>query len=208
MNLHRSSPPALAILFALAGMPASAADTEDPDWPCEQALVSKISVAVVWDGPSVDGLQQRWGSDTEISALVQRLTSRGTNPTEYESLIEAYAAEQAPTERDRRLTLLFAGVLEVLDADRSKLNSGILRYSRDQQRRALALDEKLTELVQLESDTTDAGHRKLEELAKRIELEQRVFDDRERSIPFLCTRPRVVEQRIGELARAISGQLE
>ena len=85
---------------------------------------------------------------------------------------------------------------------------GILRYSRDQQRRAEALDAHLTEMVQLESDESDAALQRLAELSMRIELEQRVFDDREKSIPFLCTRPRVIEQRIGELARAISSQLD
>jgi len=208
MNTRNSRSSALAVLFALAGLPASAADPEDPEWPCEQALVSEVSAAVVWDGPSLEALQGRWESDPEVSALVQRLNSRNIERALYEPLIEAYAAAQPPAERDRRLTLLFAGILEVLNADRRKLNSGILRYSRDQQRRAQALDEKLAEMVRLESDRSDAARQRLKELDKRIELEQRVFDDREKSIPFLCTRPRVVERRIGELARVISGQLE
>lgn len=208
MNPQRSCSPALAALIALIGIPAFAFDGEDPDWPCEQALVSEVSAAVVWDGPGVDELPDRWESDAEISALVQRLTSPRPDPAGSEVLIEAFAAAQAPADRDRKLTMLFAGVLEVLNADRRKLNAGILRYSRDQQRRARVLDANLTEMVQLETDVSDSARRKLEELGKRIELEQRVFDDREKSIPFLCTRPRVVEQRVGELARAISSQLE
>jgi len=200
--------PAFAVLATLLGMPAHAIDGDDPNWPCEQALVTEVSPAVVWDGPPLDGLEEYWGSDASISELVQRLTSRDADRAEDEPLIEAFAAAQPAAARDHRLTILFAGVLEVLNADRRKLNAGILRYSRDQQQRAEALDADLTDMVRLETEDADAARQRLAELTKRIELEQRIFDDREKSIPFLCTRPRVVEQRIGELARTISAQLQ
>lgn len=209
MNTQNACSSALVVLLALTGLPAIATNSDDTAWPCEQALVLEVPAAVVWDGPSVDGLQGQWKSDPGISALVQRLTARDTDPTAYEPLIEAYTtAIQPPAERDRRLTLLFAGVLEVLNADRSKLNAGILRYSRDQQRRAEVLDKDLTEMVRLESDGSDEARRRLEALSQRIELEQRIFDDREKSLTFLCARPRVVEQRIGDLARTIATHLE
>lgn len=208
INMQRSCYPIIAALVLLSRVPAFASDLEDPDWPCEQALVAEISAAVVWDGPSVDGLSDQWGSDPDVAALVQRLVARRIEPADAESLIEAFAGAQAPADRDHRLTLLFAGVLDVLNADRSKLNDGILRYARDQERRARALDDHLAELVRLEADDSQAADQRLEELQKRFQIEQRIFDDREKSIPFLCTSPRVVEQRIGDLARAIAAQLE
>ena len=200
--------PALALLVALHGSTASADTLVDRDWPCEQALVSEVSAAVVWDGPSVEGLSERWSSDPEVAALVRRLTARRTDGIEPDVLIESFAVAQPPATRDHRLSLLFAGVLQVLNADRHKLNTGILRYARDQQRRAEVLDGHLAEIVRLESKASEESRQRLPELRRRIDLEQRMFDDRERSIPFLCTRPRVVEQRIGELARAIAYHLE
>ncbi|MGB5833565.1 MAG: hypothetical protein WBG92_16440 [Thiohalocapsa sp.] len=187
---------------------ASAADGNDPDWPCEQALVPEISAAVVWDGPSVDGLSDQWQSDMQVAALTKRLTGRDTDPNEFEPSIEAFAKAQPVSNRDARLTLLFVGVLSILNADRRMLNDGILRYSRDQERRARILDGHLSEMVELESDQSPGGAKRLVELQDVVQIEQRIFDDREKTIPFLCTRPRVIEERIGELARTISAQLE
>lgn len=185
-----------------------AADGDDPDWPCEQALVAEVSAAVVWDGPSIEAMSGRWQADAEVADLVRRLVARGADLAESDRLIEAFATAQPPAERDRRLTLLFAGVLQRLNADRRMLNDGILRYSRDQARRARVLDSHLAELVELESDPSPEAAKRLAELQEQLVLEQRIFDDREKTIPFLCTRPRAVEQRIGELARSIAAHLE
>lgn len=197
---------ALFILLCAATVHAEPADLRD--WPCEQALVPEVSAAVVWDGPSIEGLAEQWPADVEVAELVRRLTARRTGSAESEALVESFAAALPAADRDRRLTLLFAGVLQTLNADRAKLNNGILRYARDQQRRAEVLDRHLAEFIRLEADTSEEGRLRLVEERRRLDLEQRMFDDRERSIPFLCTRPRVVEQRIGELARAIAYHLE
>lgn len=206
--MQRSCYSAIAMLLLVTWLPVFAIEAEDADWPCEQALVSEVSAASVWDGPSVDGLSEQWRSDPDVAPLVQRLISRGVEQAESESLIEVFAGAQPSADRDRRLTLLFSGVLDVLNADRNRLNDGILRYARDQERRARILDDRLAALVRLEAEGSEATGQSLDEQRKRFEIEQRVFDDRERSIPFLCTRPRVVEQRIGELARSIAAQLE
>lgn len=210
-DLSRPTTAALAAVLLFGGVlpgTAPAADGENPDWPCEQALVPEVAAAVVWGGPSIEGATGQWQSDAEVAELVHRLVARGTDPAAAESLIEAFAMAQPRGERDRRLTMLFAGVLERLNADRAMLNDGILRYSRDQERRARVLDSHLAELVELESDPSSESATRLAELQEQLVLEQRIFDDREKTIPFLCTRPRAVEQRIGELARSIAAYLE
>jgi hypothetical protein len=208
MKIQRSSL-ALLVGLNLSFLGAQAAEeSENPDWPCEQALVPEVSAAVVWDGPDPTPFSDQWASDAEVAGLARRLSARGTDRAHSESLIEAFAEAQPSAERDRRLTLLFAAVLDILNADRGKLLSGILRYSRDQERRARVLDSDLTQMVELEEEGSEEARQRLAELRTRVELEQRVFDDREKSIPFLCTRPRAVEQRIGELARAIASRLE
>jgi hypothetical protein len=175
----------------------------DAAWPCEQALVAEVSAAVVWDGPPVDGLRGEWRKVPPVAELVPRLAAPRADPADSEARIEAFARLHAGEDKDRLLTLLFAGVLESLNEDRRQLNSGILRYARDQERRAKELDRQL-----VEGDPSGAAQRRLGELKKRLEIEQRVFDDREKAIPFLCTRPRSVEQRMGEIARAIAYRLD
>ena len=59
----------LALLLA-DGCGALAAAAGDRDWPCEQALVPEVAAAVVWDGPSVEGLGDRWAEDPDAFMAV------------------------------------------------------------------------------------------------------------------------------------------
>ena len=199
----------LCMATLLPACSLSSAATEDAaDWPCEQALVSEVAAAVVWDGPSIDGLEAQWRENPDVAAVVHRLAARTTNEAQATAAIAAFAEAQPAAVRDQRLSLLFAGVLQLLNQDRQVLNEGILRYARDQQRRADGLGERLSEFAQLESDTSTAAQTRLTALRGQIDIEQRIFDERESAIPFLCTRPRVIEQRIGQIAREIAAHLE
>ena len=208
MKSHYLTASLLVALSIPTGPGPLAATADDPDWPCEQALVPEVTAAVVWDGPGVESLGDRWSGDQEVAALVHRLVARDVDDAAAEAAIESFAMAQPAAERDHRLSLLFAGVLQLLNADRRKLNQGILRYARDQQRRAELLGEHLAEIARIESDTSAAARERLAALHRQVELEQRVFDERELTIPYLCTRPRVVEERIGRLARTIAYHLE
>lgn len=181
---------------------------EEPDWPCEQVLVPEVSAAVVWAGPPVDEVAQSWRSVPRVEEVVARVTAPTSDPEAAEAAIAAFAASLDPAGRNAMLTALFAGVLETLNGERSMMIDGIKRYSRDQARRAEALGEKLDDMVRLEQDSSDAARAELEALTKTLEIEQRVFDEREKSIEFLCTRPVAVEQRLGLLAREIAAHLD
>lgn len=193
------------VLGLSAGQGAAGPDT---DWPCEQALVPEVAAAAVWDGPAVDGIGSAWRDDPAVAALVQRVVGPRVSETEAEQAIEAFAAGLDTGSKDRMLTLAFAGVLDTLNRDRETLISGIMRYSRDQQRRAEALGKELDEMVRLEEDRSESAASQLAALSQRLELEQRMFDEREKTIPYLCTRPIAVEQRIGVLARTLAGYLD
>lgn len=60
-------------------------------------------------------------------------------------------------------------------------------------------------MVALGRDRSEPAARAREALKQRLALEERVCDEREKSITFLCTRPVVIEQRLGLLARTIAG---
>lgn len=194
----------LATALATAGVNAQ----EVEDWPCEQAYVPIITAAVVWDGPSPAELHQDWRALPEVEALVRKLSSRNLDMTTADGMIEAFAEQQVAGQKDRMLTLLFAGVLETLNADRKTLMSGIQRYARGQQRRADILGEKLSKMVELERESSESAKKELAEMQNSIEIEQRSFDDRERTLPHLCSRPRALQGRIGAIARTIAGYLD
>lgn len=205
----RQAAPLLVLGVAQWHGPALAGNgPQEADWPCEQVLVPEVSAAVVWAGPPVDDIGQSRRSIPRVADVVERITAPTSSPEAAEAAIGSFAASLDPSDRNAALTALFAGVLETLNGERGMMIEGIKRYSRDQARRAEALGEKLDDMVRLEQDPSDAARAELEALTKTLEIEQRVFDERERSIEFLCTRPVAVEQRLGFLAREIAAHLD
>ncbi|MEW7999529.1 MAG: hypothetical protein AB2540_10450 [Candidatus Thiodiazotropha endolucinida] len=184
------------------------AEERPPDWPCEQALVREIPAAVVWAGPSIAGLEHAWEQDKEVSRLVKRFVVSDYDLDAADAEIAEFSAEQDASEKDSRLTLLFAGVIQTLNEERKKKLDGIIRYARGQAARANRLSHELDEMVQLQEDPSQAARERLALMQKEMEIKQRMFDEREDFIQHLCTRPRVIEERLGSLARSIAYYLD
>lgn len=181
---------------------------QNPDWPCEQILVPEVPAAVVWAGPSIEGLEAAWRQDAAIEALVQRLSAPDYDADAADAEIAAFADAQAPADKNHKLTLLFAGVLQSLNDARDKQLSGIMRYARGQAARADRLSEELDEMVRLQDDPSAEAQERFALMSKEMELKQRIFDEREMFIQHLCTRPMVIEQKLGVLARTIAYYLD
>jgi hypothetical protein len=203
---------ATMLVCGLSLQPAlQAAETpgdENPDWPCEQILVPEIAPAVVWAGPSIEGMQDAWRKDAEVESLVQRLTSADYNLDNADNDIGAFAKRQPAAEKDHKLTLLFAGVIQRLNEVRSNELNDIMRYARGQSDRANQLSGELDEMVKLQDDPSEAAQKRLALIQGEMELKQRMFDDREAFIQHLCGRPVVIEQKVGTLARTIAYYLD
>ncbi len=178
------------------------------DWPCQQALVSDIPAAVVWAGPSIDKLQVNWQQDDDISRMVNRMSSPDYDESKAEGEIEQFSKAQPATEKDARLSLLFAGLHESLNQIRKKELDGIMRYSHGQALRADQLSQELDEMVRLQDDPSAAAQERLQMMQKEMEIKHRMFDEREAFIEHLCTRPVLIEEKLGVLARTIAYYLD
>ncbi|MET0009475.1 MAG: hypothetical protein ABW109_16565 [Candidatus Thiodiazotropha sp. 6PLUC4] len=185
-----------------------AAEEKNPDWPCEQAYVSDVPAAVVWAGPSIDGMEKLWQHDKQIESLVLRFVSADYVVDDADREIAAFADQQIPEEKDNKLTLLFAGVIESLNVKRKKELDGITRYAQGQAERANRLSEELDEMVRLQDDPSPDAQARFILMQNEMEIKQRMFDERETFIQYLCTRPRVVEEKLGSLARTIAYYLD
>ena len=106
------------------------------------------------------------------------------------------------------MLLLFAGVIQTLNEARKKKLDGIMRYARGQAARANRLSEELDEMVQLQDDPSPVAQERFALMEKEMEIKQRMFDEREAFIQHLCTRPMVIEERLGSLARSIAYYLD
>jgi hypothetical protein len=166
-----------------------AADPRYPDWPCAQAKVPEVSLAAVWDGPPLDDATNKWKDNAEVSALVPRLAARRTPLDQAEKTIVQFLSASA-ADKTERGKLLFAGLFEKLNAERSAVMNGLERITR-KQREATAKDQA-----------------KIDELSNQLVWETRIFEDRRRVIKFVCEVPTAIDQRLFGLGRIIQQEME
>jgi len=196
---------AIAICLAAQGM-AHAADPRFPDWPCNQIKVPELSVAAVWTGPSIDGVGSAWEENTTTRDLVARLAARRTPLDDAQKAIAGFLTG-TEAERQQKAKLIFAGLFKTLDRERSDVMRGIERYTRKQRDFAGQIRATILDLRDRQ-DRPDRDQGKVDELAARVEWDTRVFEERRKTIGFVCEVPVLIEQRLFALARAIQQSLE
>jgi hypothetical protein len=194
--------------FAIAGSvdPCFAADPRYPDWPCAQAKVPDVSLAAVWDGPALDDVADKWKNDTKVVALVPRLAARRTPLDEAEKAITEFLSDSSARKKEAG-KLLFAGLFDTLNAQRSSVMNGLERVTRKQREAAEKIRDDTLALQALQ-DATPPDQAKVEELGNQLVWQTRIFEDRRRVIKFVCEVPTAIDQRLFALGRAIQQQLE
>jgi hypothetical protein len=198
---------AVAVIVALGvrGM-ALAADPRFPDWPCAQVKVPQLSVAAVWAGPPVDDVASGWEQDPGVRDLVARLAARRTPLDEAQKAISDFITGNAD-ERQQKAKVLFAGLFITLDRERSAVMNGIERFSRQQKEFVAKIRAETTELRN-HQDAADHDAVKTDELANQVEWDTRIFEERKKTIGYVCEVPVLIEQRLFALARTIQESLD
>jgi DNA polymerase III alpha subunit len=196
---------AAVIELALHGM-ALAADPRFPDWPCNQVKVPEISVAAVWAGPAIDDVGNAWEDDATIKELVARLAARRTPLDDVQKAIsDVITGTEA--ERQKKAKLIFAGLFKTLNHERSEVMRGIERYFRKQREFSDQIRSTILQLRELQ-DRSDADQSKIDELTNRVEWDTRIFEERRKTMNFVCEVPVLIEQRLFALSRVIQQSLE
>lgn len=175
---------------------AGAAESADPDWPCIQRLVPRISAAQVWAGPEPEPAM--WQGDLEVSRLASKLAARRTPLPETEKLVEDFADAQAPEALNPKLTALFGRSLQIINQDRASIIAGIKRFAKRQRALAERIRETRATLKTVDGDEGNAN-----ELRETLAWDIRIFDEREKSMTYLCEQPVLLEQRAFALGRSI-----
>jgi hypothetical protein len=183
---------------------ALARDASTPDWPCVQRKVVTVTSTQVWEGPPVDEITG-WREDAEVSDLVELLANRRTPIKNADQAIRKFADGQAEPARSERLTLVFAGLFSKLQEQRKSVMARLESYLRAQRTRAFDLEQLGVAIANLEekASTDEEAAKKLVDAQERFDLAQRIFQERQASIPFACELPVRIDQRAFSLGKSI-----
>lgn len=195
---------AVCLLLSAGQAPAQ----EDPDWPCIQRKVPHLSVAQLWAGPPLpeDGAR---AEDPEIARLAAALSARRTDLDELRPLIAGLGPAEGQS-RDERLIALFRSAFETIDRERARVIEGIARFARRQRALAEEIDARGAAVNEAEGTAVPGDAEAAARVAQmRDELawSVRIYQDRQRSLSFVCESPVLLEKRAFAVAQMIQSEL-
>lgn len=194
----------LACVLAALSSPVRA-DPRFPDWPCVQPKVTELSAASMWNGPSIDDVGTTWQDDDKIKDLVAQVSARRTPLDAAQKAIAEFVVG-TPAEKQQKAKLIFAGVFDTLSSERNEVMDGLERTSRNELELAAKIKSDVADLRGLE-DKPDSDQSKVKDLANEVEWSTRIFEDRRKTIRYVCEVPSTIEQRLFALARMIQQTL-
>ncbi|MDI4664597.1 hypothetical protein K9U40_09705 [Xanthobacter autotrophicus] len=203
-------PLSLALLAAgvllAAPVAAPAQPKADPDWPCIQRKTPEIDLAQVWNGPD-PASAGRWTDDQEAAAVAQKIASRRTPMDEVDVVLQLFAREAGP-DASTRLLRVMAGAYEIINTERSRVMHGIERYARGQQRLADRIREEGDKLSQARTSSGSTDTAETKALDEQLTWDARIFDERARSLTYVCEMPVLLEQRAYEIGERIAARMK
>ncbi len=193
---------ALAISSLLAG-PVMGAQNTDLTWPCIQRKVPTLSLGQVWNGPELPPTSAGWADDAAVSALVREVAARRMPIADAEKAIQSFAKGQPAGQRNAKLAMLAQGLFDHMNAERGHVISGIARYAQNQLTMAARLRAEGSKLGELRVKP-DANANDIITRTEQMAMEIRVFEERVKSLTYVCEVPTFIEQRLYSLAKSIA----
>lgn len=180
--------------FAKAPAPATT------DWPCIQRRVEQISAGQIWAGPP---LPEAAGVDPgeELRRLVDQVAARRTPLSEAEAAVKDYLSGLPKAEREKQATAFVAVLLSRFNSERGQIMRGIERYGAKQKALAAKLREEAKTVSTRQNNPTE-NPTALDEARQRVLWDTRVFNERRKSLSYVCEVPTLIEQRAFALGRA------
>lgn len=181
--------------------PVLAADYSDPTWPCVQRKVGDLSLGLMWPLAVPEGAVEDDALAAEIADLADTLSIRRLELDDLKTEVEAFA-QRWPDQTADHLSRVFARSFETLNKRRGRIMGGIEDFSLGQ----IALAEKI-DAVRLEMDTALAADSpdfdRIDSLEEKLDWDQVIFTDRQKSITYLCESPQLIEKRLFAIARML-----
>ncbi len=193
----------LTLLLPLgAAVPVAAADFTDPTWPCVQRKVARLSTGIMWPYP-IEPVQLSSKTQAAVQDLVGRFTLRRVELAALEPRLQEFTAAHG-----NDLDLLghvFDEAFRQMSITRSKIIKGIGDYSLKQ----IALSEKI-EATRVEMsellDSENPDFDRVDELEEQLDWDERIYQDRAKSLTYVCESPVIIEKRLYAIAQMLLAQ--
>lgn len=192
----------LLLCFLLISCSASAQQS-DPEWPCIQALVPEINLAVMWPQSIDESVIGSWKKDPAIASMVNRLSDLDTFGDTEQKLIADFIEPLTGEERSDTLNRLVDGILQQSNQLRAQYIRGIKRYTRQQISIARQIEDTLNRLSELEGKNNP----QTAEIEETLHWHERIYDQREKAIQALCERPIEAEEKLSQVMRELAQYL-
>ena len=166
----------------------------------------EISLAAVWAGPPLDDIKDKWKDDARVSALVPKLAARRTSLEDAQKAITEFLASSA-ADKATAGKLLFVGLFDTLNAQRSSVLSGLERITRKQRDAAEKIQADARAMQALQG-ASPPDQTKIDELGNQLVWQTRIFEERQRVVKFVCEVPTAIDQRLFALSRVIQQEME
>ena len=134
------------------------------------------------------------------------MTERRVPIEDVERAISEFKAKQGAA-ANAKLLQAFGAAFEELTQQRSQILSGLDRFGRKQRELADRIRGENQVALNAEDANKTTDGQGDEAARQRLEWDLRVFEDRRRTIGYVCESPVLIEQRIGAIARAVQQTL-
>ena len=201
--MRRISLAGLTIGAVLAVGSAAANDYADPTWPCIQRKVERLSAGLMWPHP-IEEVTLDEETEAAVDDLVARLTLRRLPVEDLGPDVAAFA--EAHGRGTDLLGQVFERAFEQLAGTRSKIISGIEEYSVSQ----IALSDRIgtaRDEMERQMDADEPDFDRVDALEEQIDWDERIYDDRRRSLTYVCETPVLLEKRLYAIAQLLSAEI-
>jgi hypothetical protein len=206
MTRHLIPAAAAMLLLAAFSLPAPAAVQHDPSWPCQQRKVPQLSLGQFWNGPDLPKSAADWEKDAGVSAVVEEVAQRRVPLDEAKKKIADFAASLAPDKKQERMMMVVQGLFDHMGRERSDVMSGISHYAHNQADLAAYVRKESSEVDAFRAKP-DADPDELDRRTDKLNMDIRTFEERSKSLTYVCEVPTVIEQRLYQLMKTVAGTL-
>ncbi|MCQ0093119.1 hypothetical protein FGD77_15810 [Roseovarius sp. M141] len=194
----------LCLVALTAPAPAYAANPGDPTWPCVQRKVETLSPGLMWPHP-INEAPLREAIAADAADLAAKLEQRRVDLDEAKTLIAQFVTEH-PDVTQAEMGQMFLHIFDRINRDRRALIAGIGKYAQKQ----IALSDRIDEARISMNDLTAAtppDRDAINSLQQQIAWDERVFQDRSRSLTYVCETPVLLEQRLYAIAQLLLSEV-